>query len=144
MKDLDLDRQLGFNLYRVAMLFKREHARALREYRLTPEQWQALATLWRTGPMRQVDIARVTLQDAPTVSRMLMRMERSGWVRNEPDPSDARSKVVRLTPEGARLREILPPKLIGHFNRYLRNFSESRQQQLLQLLQQLREATGDL
>lgn len=144
MKDFDLDRQLGFNLHRVAMMFKREHARALREHGLTPEQWQALATLWHAGPMRQVDIARVTLQEAPTVSRMLVRMQRRGWILTAPDPADARSKVIRLTPEGSRLREVLPSKLVRHFDRYLAKFSATHQRRLLELLRELRKSTGDL
>jgi DNA-binding MarR family transcriptional regulator len=142
--DLNLDDQLGFNLVRVASLFKREHARALREYKLTPEQWQALATLWRHGVLKQAEIARVTMQDAPTVSRMLVRMERDGWLKRRSDPGDARSSLVQLTAEGERLRHVLPAKLIRHFRAFLRNFPEADQRQLLSLLRQLRSATGDL
>jgi len=142
--DLNLDDQLGFNLVRVASLFKREHARALREYKLTPEQWQALATLWRHGVLKQAEIGRVTMQDAPTVSRMLVRMERNGWLKRRSDESDARSSLVQLTAEGERLRHVLPAKLIRHFRAFLRNFPEADQRQLLALLRQLRSATGDL
>jgi DNA-binding MarR family transcriptional regulator len=142
--ELDLDDQLGFNVVRVASLFKREHARALRQYKLTPEQWQALATLWRHGVLKQADIGRVTMQDAPTVSRMLVRMERNGWLTRRSDPSDARSSLVQLTAEGERLKHVLPAKLIRHFRGFLRNFPEADQRQLLVLLRQLREATGDL
>lgn len=144
MTDFVLDAQLGFNLYRVAMLWKREHARALRDHGLTPEQWQALATLWHHGEMRQIEIARVTLQDPPTVSRMLMRMERNGWIERSGADDDARSSIVRLTAEGRRLQAVLPKKLIRHFRAYLREFPDVKQQQLLALLLELREATGDL
>jgi len=142
--DLNLDDQLGFNLVRVASLFKREHARALREYKLTPEQWQALATLWRHGVLKQAEIGRVTMQDAPTVSRMLVRMERNGWLKRRSDPSDARSSLVQLTAEGDQLRHVLPAKLIRHFRAFLRDFPDAEQRQLLALLRQLRSATGDL
>ena len=142
--DFNLDDQLGFNLVRVASLFKREHARALREYKLTPEQWQALATLWQHGELKQADIGRVTMQDPPTVSRMLVRMERNGWLRRRSDPTDARNTLVQLTAEGEKLRQVLPAKLIRHFRTFLRKFPEGDQRQLLSLLRQLREATGDL
>jgi DNA-binding MarR family transcriptional regulator len=144
MKEFDLDQQLGFNLYRVATLFKREHARALREYKLTPEQWQALATLWRHGAMTQAGIARVTMQDAPTVSRMLVRLERNGWLLREADPNDARRSLVRLTKQGSRLREVMPVKLERHFRKYLKGFPESQQRALLHLLRELRRSSGDL
>lgn len=144
MTEFKLDDQLGFNLVRVANLFKREHGRALREYELTPEQWQALATLWGHGALKQAEIARVTMQDAPTVSRMLARMERDGWLRRESDPEDARSSLVQLTPKGERLRRVLPAKLLRHFRTFLREFPEADQRQLVALLRQLRQATGDL
>jgi DNA-binding MarR family transcriptional regulator len=143
MQSFDLDHQLGFNLYRVANLFKREHGRALRSHKLTPEQWQALATLWDRGAMNQTEIARVTMQDAPAVSRMLVRMERNGWIRRRPDPNDARSSVVELTPAGTRLRKVLPKKLIAHFEDYLRDFPREDRNQLLALLLRLRVAAGD-
>jgi DNA-binding MarR family transcriptional regulator len=144
MKDFDLDQQLGFNLYRVASLFKREHARALREHNLTPEQWQALAALWRHGALKQAAIARVTLQDAPTLSRMLVRMERDGWLQREADPDDARVSIVRLTAAGAGLRDVLPVKLLRHFRGFLREFPRGDQDHLLQLLRALRHSIGDL
>jgi len=140
----DLDEQLGFNLVRVANLFKREHGRALREHKLTPEQWQALATLWHHGTLKQAEIARVTMQDAPTVSRMLARMEQGGWLRRRADPDDARSSLVELTPKGLGVRHVLPNKLLRHFRAFLRDFPEADQRKLLGLLRQLRQATGDL
>jgi len=144
MKDFDLDEQLGFNVVRVAALFKREHARALREHKLTPEQWQALATLWRHGTLKQAEIARVTMQDAPTVSRMLVRMERDGWLVRRSDPTDARSSLVELSVAGRKLERILPAKLVRHFRTFLREFPDAEQAHLLQLLRGLRRATGDL
>lgn len=144
MKDFDLDDQLGFNLVRVAGLVKREHARALREHKLTPEQCQALATLWRHGTLKQAEIARVTLQDAPTVSRMLVRMERDGWLIRRSDPSDARSSLIELSEAGRQLERVLPGKLTRHLRTFLREFPEPEQAQLLKLLRGLRRATGDL
>jgi DNA-binding MarR family transcriptional regulator len=108
------------------------------EGRATPEQWQALATLWRHGEMRQVDIVRGTLQDPPTVSRMLTRMERNAWIERAHADDDARSSSVRLTAEGSRLRAVLPQKLLRHFRGYLARFSEAEQRQLLALLRELR------
>lgn len=41
-----LDDQSGFNLNCVALLFRRELILCLREFHLTPKQWQVLAMLW--------------------------------------------------------------------------------------------------
>ncbi len=44
-----LEESLGFNLDRVAQLYRRELIRVLAIYDLTPEQWQILAALSKGG-----------------------------------------------------------------------------------------------
>lgn len=138
-----LNDQLGYNLYRAALLFRRELIRCLRDYALTPEQWQTLASLWAKGALSPTELAHVTLQDLPSISRMLSRMEENGWVRRVPDPDDGRSFRVELTKDGRRLERVLPATLTEHFDAELAEFPESRQKRLLQLLQELREVLGD-
>lgn len=94
---------LGFNVYRLALLFRRHLVRTLREYDLTPEQWQVLAALAEaTEPLSQSELSYVTLKDRHSMSRMLVRMEESGWVKRLPDPVDERVLRVRPTPRARR------------------------------------------
>ena len=52
----ELQDSLGYNLYRVSLLFRRELIRALSEYGLTPEQWQVLVVLWSSDhPVSQLN-----------------------------------------------------------------------------------------
>lgn len=140
---MELNEQLGYNLYRAALLFRRELIRALREYELTPEQWQTLVSLWSHGPLTPTEIARVTLQDLPSISRMLSRMEKRGWIGRLEDPRDGRSFRVELTREGRHLKRDLPPLLFRHFESVLARFPEPRRQELLGLLKELRRVLGD-
>ncbi|WNG34362.1 MarR family transcriptional regulator [Archangium violaceum] len=140
---VELNDQLGYNLYRAALLFRRELIRALREHDLTPEQWQTLASLWSHGPLSPSEIARVTLQDLPSISRMLSRMEKRGWVNRVEDPKDGRSFRVELTKEGSHLQTLLPPLIFEHFEGLLGGFPEARRRKLLELLRELRQVLGD-
>ncbi len=64
----------------------------------------ALVTL-HTGPSFKVgDLAQVLGLSHAGAVRLVDRLERSGWVRRERG-RDARSVLLSLTPEGARLRE---------------------------------------
>ena len=138
-----LNEQLGFHINRAALLFRRELIRAFREYNISPEQWQVLAGLWQKSPLNQVEIGAITLQEAPTLSRMIEKMSQNGWVRKTRDSEDKRSTLIELTPEGDKLREVLPPKLLSHFAELLRAFPRKKQDQLLRLLQELRTVMGD-
>ncbi|RHX87776.1 MarR family winged helix-turn-helix transcriptional regulator [Leptospira stimsonii] len=138
-----LDHQLGFNLHRVALLFRRELSRCLRDYNLTPEQWQVLATLWEKESLTQKEIIHITLQDAPSASRMVARMVQNQLVKSEVSDEDKRATMITLTKAGRGLEKTLPKKITGHFETLLHDFSANKRQDLLILLKELRLIFND-
>ena len=48
----------------------------------------------------QKELARLAAVEQPTMANTLARMERDGLVIGEPDPTDRRSTLLRLTPSG--------------------------------------------
>ncbi|GAB2682280.1 hypothetical protein GCM10009743_68170 [Kribbella swartbergensis] len=79
-------------------------ARLLRDAGLRPGQELVLMALWNQGPQRQVDLAQNLDADAPTMTRSIARLEKTGLVRREPSPSDGRAMIVHLTEAGRALR----------------------------------------
>ncbi|MDV6237820.1 MarR family transcriptional regulator [Leptospira ellisii] len=138
-----LDKQLGFNLHRVALLFRRELSRCLRDYNLTPEQWQVLATLWEKESLTQKEIIHITLQDAPSASRMVARMVQNDLVKSEISKEDKRATLITLTKTGRSYEKILPKKILSHFEILLRDFPDKKKQTLLEMLKELRIVFGD-
>lgn len=87
----------------------------------------------------QVDIAKRLRIEGPTMTRMLDTLEADGLVERLPDPSDRRTKQLRLTAEGekvlsdifviadelrARLFDGLPIDKIDELNAFLGQMSE--------------------
>jgi DNA-binding MarR family transcriptional regulator len=139
-----LDDALGFNLYRVALLFRRELMRALAEYDLTPEQWQIMVALWSTEEsLSQNEVAELTLKDKHTISRILGRLERDGWIERRTDPHDTRYLLVRPTSWADEQRERVPEQLYRHFEPIQGALSGEEHHQLLGLLKRLRRQLGD-
>jgi DNA-binding MarR family transcriptional regulator len=60
----------------------------------------ALATMYRVGPIRPGDLAQREFVSAPTMTRTLRDLERLGLVSRIPDSSDGRSILVSVTPSG--------------------------------------------
>lgn len=140
----ELNDTLGFTLYRVALLFRKELMHALAEYQMTPEQWQVMRALWSTpNRLNQNDIAHLTLKDKHNVSRMLARLERDGWIIRQPDPADARASLIAPTEQAAHLRQTIPDQLNAHFAPILGALSEDEVRHLLTLLHTLRARLGD-
>lgn len=138
-----LNNNLGYNLYRAYLLFHRELIRALKGYGVTPEQWQVLIILWNHGSVTPTQISRVTLQDLPTISRMLVRMERDGWILREQNEDDGRSFHVILTEKGRKSKNEMIIQLDNHFAGYLKGVPRQTHDDIKNELQHLRSLLGD-
>lgn len=138
-----LNSNLGYNLYRTYLLFHRELIRALKGYSITPEQWQVLIILWNHGSVTPTEISRVTLQDLPSISRMLVRMERNGWVKKEENSDDGRSFKVALTQRGLDSKVEMMTTLERHYAKFLKEVPAQTNYNIKQELLKLRAMIGD-
>ncbi|HEY9116486.1 MAG TPA: MarR family transcriptional regulator [Roseivirga sp.] len=138
-----LNNNLGYNLYRAYLLFHRELIRALKEYAVTPEQWQVLIILWNHGSVTPTEISKVTLQDLPSISRMLVRMESNEWIQRIDNAEDGRSFHVVLTEKGRKSKNEMIIKLDNHFKKYLNEVPKELHDSIIGQLLQFRGQLGD-
>ena len=87
----DLDKRLTALWHTLGRRGKRELSRTAAS---------VLATLRDTGPRRITDLAESEAVAQPTVTTLVGRLERDGFVRRAPDPDDARAVLVHLTSDG--------------------------------------------
>ena len=80
-------------------------ASLLRPLCLYPGQELVMMYLWDLGPLRQTDLAQLTSSDAPTMTRMIQRLEHAGFVRRFPSPEDKRAHLVEATPASRGLQQ---------------------------------------
>ena len=92
-------------VFQVTRLTRTAVATLLRPLGLYPGQELVMMYLWDLGPLRQTDLARLTSSDAPTMTRMVQRLERAGFVRRFPSPEDKRAHLVEATPASRGLRQ---------------------------------------
>lgn len=138
-----LNSNLGYNLYRTYLLFHRELIRGLKAYGVTPEQWQVLIILWNHGSVTPTEISKVTLQDLPSISRMLVRMERNGWTERVVNEKDGRSFHVILTDKGKNQKNEMMLALEKHFAQFLKNVPAAMNYGIKQELLKLRTILQD-
>ena len=80
----------------------------LAEQRTRAETGMSAAQLFVLAQLRDADglslteLAEGTLTDRTSVSAVVERLVRDGWVRSERDARDRRRMIVRLTPAGRR------------------------------------------
>jgi DNA-binding MarR family transcriptional regulator len=97
----------GFLLLQVTMLWQRRIAQALRPCHLTQVQYALLASLlWLARgkePISQITLARHTKMDPMMCSQVLRTLEKAGLLQRQASTTDARAKILCLTPAGTKL-----------------------------------------
>lgn len=69
--------------------------------------YAVLASLHEYGPLSQADLGRLLGLDRNNVNGIMVRLDTSGLVTRNPDPSDRRRNVVTITGDGrSRLSEL--------------------------------------
>jgi DNA-binding MarR family transcriptional regulator len=74
---------------------------------LSPTLSAALASIDRHGPLTPSELADRERVKRPTATRLLATLEEGGLIARTSDPSDRRSSLIAITPEGRELMRTL-------------------------------------
>ncbi|MFJ9695943.1 MarR family winged helix-turn-helix transcriptional regulator [Kitasatospora sp. NPDC101183] len=102
---LRLDQQICFSLNAASRAFGGVYRVLLKDLGLTYPQYLVMLVLWEDGEAPVKRIGERLRLDSGTLSPLLKRLEAAGLVARERSAEDERSVTVRLTGEGAALRE---------------------------------------
>ena len=98
-------------------------AQMRKDHGLTMARYDVLAQLVNAGGRLGLsDLASAIMLSPSGLSKLLDRMELSGLVHREPDPSDARSAFAAITPHG---RSIARRARQGHHDFLQRTFGDA-------------------
>lgn len=85
------------------LAFSRADSRHIRSLKLTPSQFDVIATLGDTTGMTCGELSAATLVTKGTLTGVLDRLAARGLIRREPVEGDRRSIKINLTGKGDRL-----------------------------------------
>lgn len=102
---LKLENQLCFPLYACSKEVVRKYKPDLDALGLTYTQYISMMVLWDRAPMRVKDLGEALYLDSGTLTPLLKKLEKAGWVVRQRDPQDERSVILTLTEAGRALRE---------------------------------------
>lgn len=100
---------------RIEAAFRRRVDRLLAPLGLSWDMFDLLATLWRAPghAMRPGELSRWCLLSSGAMTKRIDRVVAAGFATREPDPSDRRAQLVRLTEAGRVLAERAVPLHFG-------------------------------
>lgn len=105
MDPLKLENQLCFPLYVCAKEVVRLYRPLLEPLGLTYTQYIAMMVLWEHRSMTVSELGNRLYLDSGTLTPLLKKMEKAGWISRERGTKDERQTIVRITPEGESLKE---------------------------------------
>lgn len=128
---------LGYKLKLASQLMYRDFLERLEPYGLTPFHYLVLCCLWEEDGLSTSGIAEKLGQLGATLTGVVDRMEDRYLVYRERDSADRRIVRIWLTPEGERLKEVLPPIGEQTINQALKGISKAEQELISKVLDRI-------
>lgn len=119
--------------------FEAYSAAHIRTLDLTPAQFDIIATLGNTTGMPLNELGTKTLITKGTLTGVVDRLSDKQLVRRIPSPSDGRSHIVQLTPQGEAMFERIFPAHLAYLQRAFAELSPGELAAMASSLQRLRE-----
>ncbi|MCU0570911.1 MAG: MarR family transcriptional regulator [Oculatellaceae cyanobacterium Prado106] len=111
----------------------------IRQFDLTPAQFDVIATLGNTQGMSMGDIGEKTLITKGTLTGVIDRLIQKQLVTREIPPENRRNVIVKLTPKGEQVFEQVFPVHIAYIKERFDQLEPSELELLRVLLGRLRQ-----
>ena len=93
-----LEDELCFSIYTAQRFYNRFYTEALKKYNLTYAQYITLLVLWESKEKMIIrDLGLRLKLDTGTLTPLLKRMEKEGWVTRTKTKADGRKVYITLT-----------------------------------------------
>ena len=113
---LKLENQLCFPLYACAKEIVRRYPPLLEPLGLTYTQHIAMMVMWEHKSISIRDMGKFLFLDSGTLTPMLKKMEKAGWIQRKRSEIDERMVIITITDRGEALHDMaaeIPAKMAG-------------------------------
>ena len=136
MGDDGLQKHYGHKLRILHWCTDQSMTNALCEMELTAAQGHIMGYLaHRKQPPCCKDIEEAFHLSHPTVSGLLARLERKGFIEFRPDAQDRRCKRIYVLPKGQECNEKMHNTIVNNEKRIVQGFTEEEQEQFAAFLE---------
>ena len=125
---LKLENQVCFRLYTASRTLTQAYRPLLEPLGLTYPQYLVMLVLWERDNQLVGDISRRLMLDSNTLTPLLQRMEKEGFIIRTKGIADGRQTLVSLTKRGARLEEQakdIPAQMVPFWEKSLANITSN-------------------
>ncbi len=117
---------IGFLFESTTRIIKLRFHQLFKEHNIniTPEQWVVLDILYPENILSQKQIVEKSFKDAPSISRILLKLIKIGYIDKQADEIDKRLFRIQLTDSGRETVKLLHPSVFELRDIGLEGFTE--------------------
>ena len=143
---VSLQQEAFLSILRTASELSHASDKFLREFDISQPQYNVLRILRGAGAegLCRNEISARMVTATPDMSRLLDRMERSGWIIRERDENDRRQVSTFITDSGRKLLTLMESPINQQTHRLLEGVKSSDLKMLLDVLAQIRNRHSEL
>jgi DNA-binding MarR family transcriptional regulator len=138
-----LPRQVAASLRALSTQVDRLDQAAADRYGLNRTDMRALDIVGQAGPLAPTALARLLGFTTGGVTSVLDRLERAGYIRRQPDPTDRRRQLVHATEATAARDQEVFGDLIHRTSNLLTTYTDDQLQVIHDFLDRTRQLTAD-
>lgn len=111
----------------------------LRKFNISHGRFSILLTLYSrlNGRFKPSELAQVLGKKKPTITGMLKKLVKDGYVQEIPDPDDLRSKCVKISNEGYKLLGEIIPDYNNRIIEIGKNLTDQEKKELKRLVDKI-------
>jgi len=103
--EFNFSEMICFSLYSTSNAMIREYRTEFEKFALTYPQFLVMMSLWNVDSVYIKELSEQTYLDAATLTQILKRLEKKGFIQRIKSEKDERAKVIVLTKEGKLLKD---------------------------------------
>jgi DNA-binding MarR family transcriptional regulator len=132
--------EVAVGILRTAALLERHYNQIVTKRGITIQQYNVLRILRGAGArgMPTLVIRDRMIHEAPGITRLIDRLEQSGFVRRERQEADRRQVVCYITPDGAEMLSMLDAEVAAADNAAVSMLDPEERAELTRLLDAVR------
>ncbi|AYF92188.1 MarR family winged helix-turn-helix transcriptional regulator [Apilactobacillus bombintestini] len=132
-----LDNQICFQISRAHQLFNKFYQEPLSKFNLTYVQYVTLLSLWEKDGVTVNYLSQKLGLSNGTLTPLLKRLEKAGWITRTRDKADERRVLIHLTELGKQKKEPILNAVQGCLNRL--DYSDQQFDEVMDTIEDLQD-----
>ncbi|ACM24051.1 MULTISPECIES: MarR family winged helix-turn-helix transcriptional regulator [Thermotoga] len=126
-------------LREICFMVKVEGRKVLRDFGITPAQFDILQKIYFEGPKRPGELSLLLGVAKSTISGLVKRLETDGYLTRRPDAADGRAYLLAITRKGESVIEKVIERRESFIEKITSELGQEKAENILKILKELKD-----